>query len=153
MFPIKRCTTSSRGWTTVFRRACMHPFSLQLCQVCFWSVKYQMRKGRSQHLKYSFTMLLGEISATKKTWSRWSAAAKQFRQKRKYANAVRLANQMKAGVPGCKPEDLFVVHSINGEICFIKPTCKISLEHWKLVISKKKIPLRQQLILNERSLI
>lgn len=43
-------------------------------------------------------------------------------EKKKHVNAIHLANQMKAGVPGCKPEDLFVVHSVNGEIFFINLT-------------------------------
>lgn len=33
--------------------------------------------------------------------------------KKQYANAISLANQIKAGVPGCKPEDLFVVRYIQ----------------------------------------
>lgn len=48
-------------------------------------------------------------------------------RKKKYANAIRLANQIKAGVPGCKPEDLCC--TFNKWSFFFNLTWKISLEH------------------------
>lgn len=70
-----------------------------------------MRKGQSQHFKYILICFQGGISATKKAGP---AEVKKIENRKKIP--MPFSQSQKAGVPGCKPEDFFIVHSINGEI-------------------------------------